>query len=1293
MNTIRKPIGVCLAQAHTSLKTELLSELDRAARENGIGVIAFNSSLDYYWSQKGDHITACIYDMIRFDLLSALVILHDNIYDLTLTNRLVRSAHQQKIPVFYLGGSRADCITIEDDYETSYKQLVRHVIRDHGVRDTFFIAGLRNEDNAVRRLRYYREVLEECGLPFREENVAYGNYLDILAADIVRELAATRKDHMPQAILCANDSMAAATIDELKALGFRVPQDIIVTGFDGTPIAYLGTPQLTTCSSNPGDLADQIISLTKRFYDGELMQKVYRHGYKTVLTESCGCQHILHPRYNALRTFRQAEGFTMHENGLYYSIEQLLELKDHLEIFRKLSGILLPGSAIYLNRSLIESDPETEYRLNRIEDELVMIPYRKPEEQLVFRKVYRRDMPLPEQDLQRGTHLLNVLHSDELVFGYFAAHTEDLYADAQLIKRVSDVMNLVISILAGRRREERLIAKLEDNLYRDPLTGMDNLKGLTRWFGRHVSDPDSHRKLLAMSVYAIPNYSYLFETYGMEETDLAVCTVADNLRAANPEAAMIARMNESQFAVLNVTETGEKLSGIIDRNVQTFFNAMESHNARSSREFFLEVNCGCTTLQAGWESTSLENLIHLAVGEMYLNRLSTGAREQVAKAPIGPERYEALSLLLEKNLFYFVFQPIVDARNGQIYAYEALMRTREPVVIDPMQILAIAREYNRLYDVERMTIFDIMGQYVRDYNAFQGRKLFINTIPGHFLTEEDCNELVSRYGNYLDCFDLELTEDEPATDEELKRMKRLSRPGSSLNLAIDDYGTGHSNIVNLLRYSPQVIKIDRALISGVDRNSNQQLFVRNTIEFAHQNGIRVLAEGVETSEEMQTVIRFGVDLIQGFYTGYPQESPIPAIDEGIRSEIIRENLQAARYDSSPLTYTMKDGETADLIQLALKRINCIHVDSGNFTLQGTKGQSVDMILRVGNHAEAVITLDQISMRGVNEPTVVLGHNSHVTFVLKGQNLLTKEGVIVPPDSEVIFRGDGNLHINNNRNYSAGIGASYDEAYGTVILDVGGKISFSSTGDRVICIGGGRSGGEGIRLIRGNIEMIANGINVLCIGSSMGNADIRFGSNIHVRGRGEGNEVLVIGSISGTAVIRSMGRLEVSAAAERAAGIGTLSGTAEILFENSSVIANLSCDSGTAIGNYSGQSTMVARDTALRIHGEGDRIVGCGSLMGTAESRFESGGIQGELLAGRRLMMGNEQCRCVVTGGNFDVTDLGSFTPVSPDGTELSFRNPDGDHYERTFRDTLESWTYRADRNKEGNLGVFIPREG
>ena len=108
-------------------------------------------------------------------------------------------------------------------------------------------------------------------------------------------------------------------------------------------------------------------------------------------------------------------------------------------------------------------------------------------------------------------------------------------------------------------------------------------------------------------------------------------------------------------------------------------------------------------------------------------------------------------------------------------------------------------------------------------------------------------------------------------------------------LAVDDFGTGHSNIVNLLRYAPQIIKIDRFLITDVHNDMNKQMFVKSAIEFARMNNIKIIAEGVETIEEFQTLAGFGVDLIQGFYTAKPAAEPLAAIPDDIRNSIIMAN--------------------------------------------------------------------------------------------------------------------------------------------------------------------------------------------------------------------------------------------------------------------------------------------------------------------------------------------------------------------------------------------------------------------
>ena len=92
-----------------------------------------------------------------------------------------------------------------------------------------------------------------------------------------------------------------------------------------------------------------------------------------------------------------------------------------------------------------------------------------------------------------------------------------------------------------------------------------------------------------------------------------------------------------------------------------------------------------------------------------------------------------------------------------------------------------------------------------------------------------------------------------------------------------------------MRYAPQLIKIDRFLITDIHKDVNKQMFVRTTVEFAKMNNIKVLAEGVETSNEMRMVIDFGVDYIQGYYTGKPSTEIIPEIAKDIRKEIIEAN--------------------------------------------------------------------------------------------------------------------------------------------------------------------------------------------------------------------------------------------------------------------------------------------------------------------------------------------------------------------------------------------------------------------
>ena len=214
------------------------------------------------------------------------------------------------------------------------------------------------------------------------------------------------------------------------------------------------------------------------------------------------------------------------------------------------------------------------------------------------------------------------------------------------------------------------------------------------------------------------------------------------------------------------------------------------------------------------------------------------------------------------------------------------MRSTGGIKMNPLEILETAQEYKMLYEVERATLFNVLDQFSTRFESFGGKRIFINTIPGNFLDSLDYTALTSKYGDYLKYCVIEITEQNAVSDEELNSIKSLGGENSGCQLAVDDYGTGHSNIVNLIRYSPQIIKIDRFLITDIDKDTNKQMFVKSAIEFARMNDIKVVAEGIETREELQTVIGFGVDLIQGFYTAKPAPEPLAELSAELRNEIV-----------------------------------------------------------------------------------------------------------------------------------------------------------------------------------------------------------------------------------------------------------------------------------------------------------------------------------------------------------------------------------------------------------------------
>ncbi len=880
-----KVIGVCVTKVQYRAESTYLTHLNAAATKLGYKLMIFNSvasSSNFY--EEG---ARSIYSIINHNIIDVLVILSNTFSVKEIEKAIIAKAKAHGTPVILIDSEAEGCFSIVKHYGSALKAVINHIIRDHGITDTFFLAGHKEDDpSSDFRIRCYKEALAENGLQFSDDMMDYGDYWRIPARQAMDRLFA-RRDTLPGAIICANDYMAIAVCEYLNERGYEVPRDVLVTGFGGAADAQYFKPRFTTCIEDMELVSDLTLKVVDDALEKHLPCAVYSHEMTPVISESCGCASNMDHLEDADHLFHMMQSTKNHEGHVLSWLDRMVESSDMDELCRMLARCIMPNSCLCLKEKYVAPIDVEVTENNEVLTAVHYVEGDAPDRTEVFN--VEKMIPFLEEWAENNTCcIFTAVFVCQTVCGYYAVCTEDVKRISQDLNRLSKIINIAFNSAINHRRQALMLESIQNANIVNPISKLPNLKGANRWFDEFSALEENHEKALVVSIYGLPKYKFIYENYGMKDIEATLCYVAKALQAANPSNSFVAHIAEDEFTVINYFENPDDIPDVVDTAVKAFYTSIEKYNASSGLDYYVEVNCGCINANPGWEGT-FANFTKRATGEMYINRVKSGMSPATKERITPKEHYDKFNTLIDRNMFTYNFQPIVNAKNGEIVAYEALMRTDPSIGMNPMEVIETAEAYSRLYEIEKATMFNVLDRFKEDHEKFNGCKVFINSIPGYFLNEEDNAEFGKRYSEYLNEMVFEITEHDTISDDELVTLKHLGGNENGNRIAIDDYGTGHSNIVNLLRYSPQVIKIDRFLITDIHKDTNKQMFVRSTIELARLNGIQVLAEGVETSEELKTVVGFGVDLIQGYYTARPAPEPIPKIADDIRDEILRAN--------------------------------------------------------------------------------------------------------------------------------------------------------------------------------------------------------------------------------------------------------------------------------------------------------------------------------------------------------------------------------------------------------------------
>jgi len=267
-------------------------------------------------------------------------------------------------------------------------------------------------------------------------------------------------------------------------------------------------------------------------------------------------------------------------------------------------------------------------------------------------------------------------------------------------------------------------------------------------------------------------------------------------------------------------------------------------------------------------SFNSDDLAHDVLEALEANLDSPSAVTPVAEK--SRDSFYAVKTLVGEGDLSVVFQPIVHMTNGRTFAYEALVRCRVPELRVPTVL------FDRAVD---LGCVGRLGRMIREIAMplMSGEALFVNVHPLElqegWLVRPDDPIYLHDHNVYV-----EVTESVPLSHYDLcLNVLKEVRARSGIHLVVDDLGAGYSNLKRIADLEPHVVKLDRGLIMGIERNRRQHQLVTSVVRLCTELGARVVAEGIETVEEFKAICDTGAHFGQGYLFAKPAY-PLPAIN-------------------------------------------------------------------------------------------------------------------------------------------------------------------------------------------------------------------------------------------------------------------------------------------------------------------------------------------------------------------------------------------------------------------------------
>jgi diguanylate cyclase (GGDEF)-like protein len=479
-----------------------------------------------------------------------------------------------------------------------------------------------------------------------------------------------------------------------------------------------------------------------------------------------------------------------------------------------------------------------------------------------------------------------------------------------------DVDNLVAMVSAAyeesdrdRKRTDRsisqMVEELEHRAEHDILTGLANRSLLANRIRARMSAAPGATPVAVLFI-DLDRFKDVNDTMGHPAGDELLRAVAERLVDVVGDDGLVARLGGDEFAVAQWNNAGRDHAGQLAGAIA---GRLSEPYALDGKRVSVGASVGIAL--APDDGVAPDDLLRCADMALYrVKRTGKGryvffAPEMAVALQSRKSIEDGLRAAMDCDGFELHFQPIIEVGTMRRSSYESLLRWRCPTrgLVSPAEFIPIAESSGLIIPIGKWVIRQACAEAMR---LPAEASISINLSP----TQIESDDLVDTFEKALDSsglpasrLELEITEhvllrENSRTSETLQRLRDLG-----LRLSLDDFGAGHSSLSYLQKFHFDKIKIDRSFCSGVDSNPINAALVRAVAALGRDLGIEVVAEGVESAEESDTLISEGCGYLQGFYYGRPTAAVDIVADEALATA--RRALDLAKQAGFPAVLTRK----------------------------------------------------------------------------------------------------------------------------------------------------------------------------------------------------------------------------------------------------------------------------------------------------------------------------------------------------------------------------------------------------